>query len=183
MVKEGREVQLMRLFERAIDPYGFGLVLMETEDGFITNEHWAVKKELMEPLQCQQYVRGVAPFKVHAILEEIFKKNEEKEVERNVAVYDNFLYYAVREEVVNHRRLAFYVLDIPVLFRKVVMLKNYADFIDAMIGGMQGNEVKRKLYYVGMLKKDGDEEVRPYFVWYGKGDDVVAICMGRLCSD
>jgi len=180
MVKDGKGMQLMKLFKKAIDPYRFGLVLKETEDGFVTNEHWAVRKELMKSLQYQSYVAGVVPVKVCSILEEMFEKNEEEEVERNVAVYEDFEYFAVREEVVNHRRLAFYVLDVPVLFKKVVVLKDYADFIEVVVGSVQGNEVKRKLYYVGVLKKDGDEEVRPYFLWY-RGDDVVAICMGCLC--
>jgi len=190
MDKRLKGAGLVKFFQRAIDPYWNRLVLRETGDGFVTNRHWAVKKELMKPLQYQSYARGVIPVTVCGVLEEIFKKNEEEEVERNVAVYDEFEYYAVRTEVVNRKKLKFYVLDVPVLFRKVVVLKNYVDFIEALVSGsMQGSEVKRRrLYYVEVLKKDGVKEWEAYFVWYGKGKDggddvVVAVCTGCICSD
>jgi hypothetical protein len=186
MVKEGKEMQLVKLIQRVIDPYRDGLVLRETEDGFITNGHWAVKKELMEPSQYSSYVRGVIPLTVRSALEKMFKKDEEEEVERNVAFYDDFHYYAERIEVISRRKLRFYILDVPVLFRKVMVLKNYVDFIEALTNSMYGSEVKRRLYYVEILKKDGVKEWETYFVWYredGGNDDVIAVCMGCACSD
>jgi hypothetical protein len=183
---ELKDQKLMKLFLRAIDPYGERLLLKETEDGFITNGHWAVKKELMEPFQYQSYVRGVLHATVHSVVEDILRKDEERAVEKNVAVYDDFEYYAVRTEVVNGRKLNFYVLDVPVLFKKVLALKKYVDFIDAAVGGISGGGFKRRLYYVEVLKKAGNKEVRPYFVWYqvnGEDNDVVAICTGYSGSD
>jgi hypothetical protein len=161
---EIKDPKLMKLFLRAIDPYG-GLKLWETEDGFITNEHWAVRKELMELVQYQGYVRGKKSVMVRSVIGEILKKDEEGAVEKNIAVYDSFEYYAVRTEVVNGRRLDFYVLDIPVLFQRVLALKKYMDFIDMLVGSVLGG-FKRRLYYEEVLKKNAKKEVRPYFMWY-----------------
>jgi len=174
-------MQVMKLFQRAIDPYG-GLKLWETEDGFITNEHWAVRKELMELIQYQSYVRGKKSVMVRSVIEEILKKDEEGVVEKNIAVYDDFEYYAVRTEVVNGRKLDFYVLDISVLFKKVLALKKYMDFIDMIVGSALGG-FKRRLYYEEVLKRNANKEVRPYFMWYqlnGEDCDVVAICTGYV---
>jgi hypothetical protein len=177
-----KDAVLMKLFQQAIDPYRKGLVLRETEDGFVSNGHWAIKKELLEPLQYSQYVGEVIPFTVRGVLEEIFEKKGGEEVEKNVAVYEGFQYYAERIEMVGGKKLKFYILDIPVLFKKVEALKNYIDFIEAVVSGVQGSEVKRKLYYVEVVKKNGNKEVRPYFVWYS-GDEVVAVYIGCICHD
>jgi hypothetical protein len=177
-----KDAGLMKLFQSAIDPYKYGLVLRETEDGFVSNGHWAIKKALLEPLQYHSYVKDVVSFTVSAELEELFRRNEEEEVERNVAVYEDFCYYAEREEVVGRRKLKFYILDVPVLFRKVMILKTYADFIEEVVSGVQGSEVKRKLYYVEKVKRNGNKEVRPYFVLYKNGD-VIAVYIGCICHD
>ncbi len=182
------EAKLMRLFQGAIDPYRIGRVLKETEDGFITNGHWGVRKELLECFEYSQYIRGMVSSKVNDLLEGVFRKREGEEVERNVAIYDDFQWYAVRTEVINRRKLAFYVLDVDVLFKKVLVLKSYVDFIEALVSGsIRVGKVRRRVYYVEVLRKNGSRKVESYFVWYVKGsegeDKVIAVCMGCICSE
>jgi hypothetical protein len=184
---ELKDPKLMKLFLRAIDPYG-GLKLWETEDGFITNEHWAVRKEFIEPLQYRSYVRGRKSEMMCNVLERILKGDEERNVERNVAVYNDFDYYAVRTRVVDGRKLLFYVLDIPVLFKKVLVLTKYVDFLEAIVSSMC-SEARRKLYYIEVLKGNGIKELEAYFVWYRVNEDnveendIVAVCAGYIERD
>jgi hypothetical protein len=190
MGKRSDDAKLMKPFREVIDPCKCGKVLWETEDGFVTNGQWAIKKELLELFQFQSYVKGVTPFRVQWVLEEIFGKKGKEDVEKNVAVYEGFRYYVEREEIVGRRKLRFYILEklkfyivnVPVLFRKAMILKTYADFIEAVVGSVYSSEVKRKLYYVQKVKKNGNREVSPYFVWY-KNEDVVALCVGCICYD
>jgi hypothetical protein len=175
---------LVKLFERVIDPYGEGLWLAETVDGFIGNGHWAVRKELLEPLRgyYEQYVKAKSSMSIKGIVENARRGYEEFGMDVDVVVYDGFDYYAVRTvEDWRKRKLKFYVLDIYELFRKVLLLKDYADFIEGVIGDSyvwRGYDLVRRVYYT---RWDEGRKVMVFFVWYwvkGGEEEVVALCTG-----
>jgi hypothetical protein len=184
MGKGAKVEELVKLFKRVIDPYGEGLWLAETVDEFIGNGHWAVRKELLESLRgfYEQYIKGKSSTSIKEIVENARRKYEGFGVDVDVVVYDGFDYYAVRTvEDWRKKKLKFYVLNICELFGKVLLLKDYADFIDSVIGDSyvwRGYDLVKRVYYT---RWDEGRKVVVFFVWYWvkeDEEDVVALCTG-----
>ena len=103
----------------------------------------------------------------------------QKELEKTVKVYENFDYYAVRTEIIsNYKKGQIYILDIPELFKKVGILKVYADFIEGVV------EVSvRKLYITEDVNAlNNQKETRAYFIWFDANDEtqINAVCAGIM---
>jgi hypothetical protein len=161
----------INLFKKAVDPFKRNRFLHETKDGFITNREWAVKKELLEAIPYQEHLSSESlEINCLDIIQEKFRKA--------VKVYENFDYYAVRTEVIsNNKKGQIYILDIPELFRKVGILKAYADFIEGVV------EVSlRKLYITEDINAIYQKEIRAYFVWFDANNETLinAVCAGII---
>jgi hypothetical protein len=175
---------LVKLFQKVIDPYGDGMWLAETVDGFIGNGHWAVRKDLLETLKgyYESHIKAKSSTSIKGIVESACRKYEDFGVDVDVVVYEGFDYYAVRTvEDWRKKKLNFYVLNICELFGKVLLLKDYADFIDNVIGDSyvwRGYNLVRRVYYT---RWDEGRKVIVFFVWYwvkGDKEEVVALCTG-----
>jgi hypothetical protein len=150
--------KLIKLFQKAKNPY-----IVETSDGYISNTYWAIKKEYLEPLK--EVIKPET--KIDAFLLQLLSNKFESD--KSIKKFVNFDYYAVRQEF----KVSFYVLDIPELFQKIEINKNYADFIEAVLteNGFYFNSGERRLYY--------DEVWRDaYFVWFK--NNIIAICYSKI---
>ena len=162
----------INLFKKAVDPFKRNRFLRETKDEFITNREWAIKKELLEAIPYQEHLLA-QPLEIDCL--DIIQK----ELENTVKVYENFDYYAVRTETIsNNKKGQIYILDIPELFRKIGILKVYADFIEGVV------EVSmRKLYITEHVNElNSQKEIGAYFVWSDPNDEtqINAVCAGII---
>lgn len=162
----------IKLFKKAVDPYKQNCPLFKTKDGFISNRHWAISEGLLELLPYKEYLFSETQ-------DVNFLDIIRKELEKTVKVYENFDYYAVRTEIIsNYKKGQIYILDIPELFKKVGILKVYADFIEGVV------EVSvRKLYITEDVNAlNNQKETRAYFIWFDANDEtqINAVCAGIM---
>jgi len=150
--------KLIKLFQKAKAPF-----IIETEDGYLSNTQWAIKKEYLELLK--EIIKPKS--KSDAFLLRVLMNKFESD--KSIKKIENFYYYAIKQE----GKSSFYVLDIPELFKKVEINKNYADFIEAIlnINGFYHNSWKRILY-LDTVWKDA------YFVWFK--NNIIAICYSQI---
>jgi len=161
----------IKLFKKAVDPYKYNCPLFKTKDGFISNRHWAIREELLELLPYKEYLFSETQ-------DVNFLDIIRKELEKTVKVYENFDYYAVRTESIETlKKGQIYILDIPELFKKVGILKVYADFIEGVVW-----DCVRKLYITEYVNKLNQKETRAYFVWSDSNDETLieAVCCGII---
>jgi hypothetical protein len=162
----------INLFKKAVEPFKRRYFLQETKDGFLFQGHWAIRKELLEGIPYQErLISKTSDIDCSDILQ--------KEFEKSVKVYENFDYYAVRTETIsNNKKGQIYILDIPELFKKIGILKAYADFIEGVVG-----DSVRKLYITeGVNELNNQKETRAYFVWFDANDrtKINAGCAGII---
>jgi len=164
----------IKLFQQAIDPSLCDHDVYETNDGYITNGIWAVRKEFLKSIPYQEYLSS----KRYYVNFLDYVKNLLK---KSVKVYHDFDYYAVRTETFEIFEITktkqIYILDIPELFKKVGITRAYADFIEGVVYCSL-----RKLYiieFVGVLNKKLNEA---YFVWLDANDrtQINALCAGII---
>jgi hypothetical protein len=166
----------IELFKKAIDRSLCDHDVYETNDGYITNGIWAVRKEFLRSIPYQEYLSP--KYKSYNINCLDYVKNLLK---KSVKVYHDFDYYAVRTETFEifetTKTKQIYILDIPELFKKVGISKVYADFIEGVVCCSL-----RKLYiieFVDVLNKKANEA---HFVWFDANDrsQINAVCAGSI---
>jgi len=151
-----------KLFLRSINPWSKYPRLYETEDEFITNNNWAVRKEILERynLPYRDYVINKWENRtIRALYNEI--------VDFRLGVPKDIQFSLTKKVRVDRKTKTVYYFDSDEI-RGILVLKIYADFLCALCRS------NPKLYMV----KD-EWRMRAYFVWFEE-DNLIALCAGII---
>jgi len=150
-----------KLFLKAIDPWGKYPRLYETNDGFITNDNWAVKKEVFDRsnLPYRDYVINKLKNRtIRALYNEI--------VDFRLEVFKDIQFSLPKRVRVEGKTKTVYYFDSEEL-RGILVLKIYADFLCALC---RSNPTL-------IITKDSLGKYA-YFAWYE--DTLIALCAGII---
>jgi hypothetical protein len=150
-----------KMFLRAINPWGKYPRLYETNDEFITNSNWAVRKEILDRYNLPYRDYLISKWEnrtIRALYSEI--------VDFRLEVFKDIQFSLAKKVRVDGKTKTVYYFDSEEL-RGILMLKIYADFLCALCRSNPTLIITK----VSLGKY-------AYFAWYE--DTLIALCAGII---